>query len=92
MQHRLVWIHPFLDGNGRTARLFCALVLYRREYDFKDLFRLSTYYNRYERRPYYLALRDADRTSDYTRWVSYFLGGLAHEMIQVKKRAREAKP
>ena len=25
--HRLTWIHPFLDGNGRTARLHSYLVL-----------------------------------------------------------------
>ncbi|MFT3812945.1 MAG: Fic family protein [Acidovorax sp.] len=25
--HRLVWIHPFLDGNGRTARLHTMAVL-----------------------------------------------------------------
>jgi Fic family protein len=25
--HRLVWVHPFLDGNGRTARLHTHLVL-----------------------------------------------------------------
>lgn len=25
--HRLLWIHPFLDGNGRTARLHTHLVL-----------------------------------------------------------------
>jgi Fic family protein len=27
--HRLAWIHPFLDGNGRTARLHSHLVLHR---------------------------------------------------------------
>jgi Fic family protein len=26
--HRLTWIHPFIDGNGRTARLHTHLVLY----------------------------------------------------------------
>ncbi|MDX2052734.1 MAG: Fic family protein [Polyangiaceae bacterium] len=25
--HRLLWVHPFLDGNGRTARLHSHLVL-----------------------------------------------------------------
>jgi Fic family protein len=27
MHHRLVWIHPFLDGNGRVARLISHAVL-----------------------------------------------------------------
>lgn len=27
IHHRLVWIHPFFDGNGRTARLFTNLYL-----------------------------------------------------------------
>lgn len=26
--HRLLWIHPFADGNGRTARLFTHLTLH----------------------------------------------------------------
>ncbi len=28
LHHRLVWIHPFVNGNGRHARLYADLVLY----------------------------------------------------------------
>jgi Fic family protein len=86
-QHRLVWIHPFVDGNGRTARMFTTLLLYQRGYDFKYLFELSSYYNR-DRDAYYAALRTADRTDDYTEWLTYFLGGFAYQMVEIQKRAR----
>jgi len=26
--HRLTWVHPFIDGNGRTARLHSHLLLH----------------------------------------------------------------
>ncbi len=29
--HRLAWIHPFIDGNGRTARLHSHLVLHAKD-------------------------------------------------------------
>jgi Fic family protein len=87
--HRLVWIHPFMDGNGRTARMFTTLILYQRKYDFKYLFNLSEYYNK-DRDRYYEALRTADRTDDYTEWLEYFLGGLSHQMVTVEAKARKA--
>jgi Fic family protein len=88
--HRLAWIHPFVDGNGRTARMFTSMLLYQREYDFKYLFELSDYYN--ERRDeYYAALRSADRTDDYTEWLTFFLGGFAYQMVRTQELVRNGE-
>jgi Fic family protein len=42
----LAAIHPFSDGNGRTARALATLILYERGYDFRRLFALEDYYNK----------------------------------------------
>lgn len=49
---RLVHIHPFVDGNGRIARLFMNLMLVRQEYPI-------AYVRREERGRYYDALERA---------------------------------
>ena len=85
-QHRLAWIHPFVDGNGRTARMLTTLLLHQRGYDFKLLFDLSSYYN-HNRDAYYEALRTTDATGDYTHWLMYFTGGLARQMVGVRQKA-----
>ena len=85
-QHRLAWIHPFVDGNGRTARMFTTLLLYQRGYDFKFLFDLSGYYEG-NRDAYYEALRTVDRSGDYTQWLMYFMGGFARQMVGIKQTA-----
>jgi Fic family protein len=51
--HRLVAIHPFVDGNGRTARLVMNLLLMRRGYP-------ATVILRANRRQYYSVLAQAD--------------------------------
>ena len=55
--HRLVSIHPFLDGNGRTARLVMNLVLLRAGYPPAIIARAN-------RAQYYRALAAADRGDD----------------------------
>lgn len=51
--HRLVAIHPFLDGNGRTARLVMNLLLMRNGYPPTVILRVN-------RRQYYSVLAKAD--------------------------------
>ena len=87
--HRFVWIHPFLDGNGRTARMFTTMLLHQRRYDFKYLFSLSAWYNE-DRDAYYGALRTADDGKDYTVWLEYFCGALAAQMYATRHRAIKA--
>jgi len=55
--HRLVSIHPFLDGNGRTARLILNMILLRADYP-------PAVISRANRAQYYRALAAADRGSD----------------------------
>ena len=85
-QFQLVHIHPFLDGNGRTARLLSTLCLYRTGYDFKRLFTISEYYDR-DRAAYYQAIQNVrERGMDLTGWLEYFAEGLAAQMREIQER------
>ncbi|MEA2017613.1 MAG: Fic family protein [Campylobacterota bacterium] len=39
--HKLVWIHPFLDGNGRVSRLFLDYLLFKIKIDGYGLWNIS---------------------------------------------------
>jgi Fic family protein len=54
LHHRLVFIHPFLDGNGRTARLLMNVVLMKKGYPLSIIAKT-------DREKYYQVLRQADK-------------------------------
>lgn len=56
--HKLVWIHPFFDGNGRTVRLAMNLLLMRR--GFPPAIILKN-----DRKKYYEALNQANKGNYY---------------------------
>lgn len=89
-QFQLVHIHPFLDGNGRTARLLSTLCLYRSGYDFKKLFTISEYYDK-NRADYYKAIQSVrEKKMDMTGWLEYFVQGLSVQLHEVKDLGKQA--
>ncbi len=82
-----VHIHPFVDGNGCSARLLSTLCLYRTGYDFKRLFTISQHYDR-DRPAYYKALQSVrERGMNMTGWLEYFTEGLGAQMRDVQMTA-----
>jgi Fic family protein len=64
--HRLAWIHPFRDGNGRVARLFSDAVIRRLGIDGGGLWSLSRGLAFY-RQEYYAHLANADQERSSSR-------------------------
>jgi Fic family protein len=58
---RLNWIHPFIEGNGRTARAACYLLICLRQGMLLPGKKIVPERIRENRQPYYAALQAADR-------------------------------
>ncbi|HEC64499.1 MAG TPA: Fic family protein [bacterium] len=82
LQHEVARIHPFIEGNGRTARLLSTWSLYVTGYDIKEFFSLDEYYDQ-DAKSYYDALASAD-DGELTKWLEYFTRGLGEELSRVK--------
>jgi Fic family protein len=84
--YEFVRIHPFVDGNGRTARVLATLILYLRGFDAKQFFCLDDYYDS-DRQAYYEVLRSIEqRTLDLTHWLEYFVEGVKVSILAIKER------
>ncbi len=85
--YQLVNIHPFVEGNGRTARAMATLVLYLAKYDFKKFFSLEQYFDADVAR-YYQALLSVQQSGDQdlSYWLEYFTYGVAIEVDKVKQQ------
>lgn len=87
-QFQFVHIHPFIDGNGRTARLLSTLILYKTGYDFKRLFTISEYYDK-DRPAYYKAVQSVRMNNmDMTAWLEYFINGLRFQMTEIQEKGK----
>lgn len=88
--YQLVYIHPFIEGNGRTARAFATLLMNTLEYDFKRFFSLEKYFDS-DVEAYYAALLSVQQTADadMTYWLEYFCYGLALEIDKIQQQVQK---
>jgi Fic family protein len=78
--YQFVTIHPYYDGNGRSARLLATLLLHRGGYGLRGLVSLEEYHSR-DLMAYYHALAVGDHhnyyagraEADLTGWLEYFV-------------------
>ena len=65
----IVYVHPFFDGNGRTARALFYFYLLKNQYEFFKYFSISALIAK-QREKYYKAIKDVE---DYGDDLTYFL-------------------
>ncbi|MBN1324026.1 MAG: Fic family protein [Methanotrichaceae archaeon] len=91
IHYQFVTIHPYYDGNGRTARLLATLILHRGGFGLNGFFSLEEHYAR-DLQGYYRALSTHPHhnyyfgrsEADLTSWLEYFI----RTLVEVFEAAR----
>lgn len=92
--YQFVTIHPYYDGNGRTARLLATFLLRRGGYGLNGLFSLeehhardlAAYYNSLAIHPHH-NYYEGRAEADLTPWLAYFVDTLAAVFNSAKAEA-----
>ena len=96
--YQFATIHPYYDGNGRTARLLTNLILHLSGYGLKGIYSLEEYYAR-NLQGYYAAISIGEshnyhmgrEEADISNWVEYFCQGMADSFAKVRVQAQKLK-
>ncbi len=95
--YQFATVHPYYDGNGRTARLLTNLVLHIGGYGLKGIYSLEEYYAT-NLQAYYAAIAVGPSHNYYlgrakaevTGWLDYFIEGVADAIAKVEEKAKAA--
>lgn len=93
--YQYVTIHPYYDGNGRSARLLTTLILHKNGYDLKGIYSLEEYYAK-DLNGYYNAITVGPShnyymgraEADITNWIEYFIQGVKESFEKVYEKAK----
>lgn len=96
--YQFATIHPYYDGNGRTARLLTTFILHHGGYGLHGIYSLEEYYAEHLQ-GYYDALAtgashnyyEGRRAADVTSFLIYFCIGMADSFAKIRARAEETQ-
>lgn len=87
-------IHPFMDGNGRVARILIPILLYKKHLLPSPMLFMSRYFKDH-RLSYFRELFNITENKRWERWILFFLKGVAREANQAaacaQKKPRKEK-
>lgn len=88
-------IHPFQDGNGRTARLLSTYLLDRIGYHFSSVYPIDSIINE-RRAEYFQALFSGQRNwytehEDLTEWVDFYIDAVFEQWERAHSKIRRAE-
>ena len=94
--YQFATIHPYYDGNGRTARLITNYILHFGGYGLKGIYSLEAYYAK-NLQGYYHALAVEDipnyymgrAQADLTDFLEYFMKGMAISFTNIVASSKE---
>lgn len=94
---RLNWVHPFVEGNGRTARAACYYLICMRYGGLLPGRKIVPERIRENREPYYEALRAADRAwvaghYDFSELSTYLQHLLRDQLEDAAAESASSKP
>jgi Fic family protein len=85
---RLNWVHPFIEGNGRTARAACYYLICMRQGRLLPGSKIVPERIRENREPYYAALKKADEAWEAGHFdvsaLDTYLQGLLRDQLADK--------
>jgi len=85
IHYAFVYIHPFNDGNGRTARALMNMFLIKSGYEFYKYFPISKILVD-RRKQYYKAIKDCeDSESDITYFMDFYTKLLVDTIDEIRK-------
>jgi Fic family protein len=96
VHYQFVTIHPYYDGNGRTARLTTSFLMRKFGYGLRGIYSLEEYYandlpgyygalNMHSHHNYYEGRKNADLTG----WIDYFTTGVAEVFEKIQNKAKQ---
>lgn len=96
--YQFATIHPYFDGNGRTARLLTTFILHEGGYGLHGIYSLEEYYAE-NLQGYYDALTigvshnyyEGRAAADVTPFLTYFTVGMAHSFAKIRSQAEQVQ-